>query len=371
MIDKERLLEEFFKLSAINAHSFEERKKTDYLTARLQSLGFSVQEDQAGSQYGGNAGNLYAYKEGELKGAPLLFSAHMDTVAPGNGIKASINEEGNIVSDGTTILGADDNSGLSAILEAIESIQQRKTKHRNLELLFTIGEEAYLKGSEVFDYEKIRAKQAYVLDLCGKVGTAAICAPTVLAFTVKITGKASHAGFAPEKGINAIEIASKIITRIKQGRLDEETTVNIGCINGGVSTNIVSEECIFRGEVRSLNNEKAQELMKHLEITAQEEVLRSGAKYQIDSNIGSIAYRIDENAQVIQNFEKTCRKLNVEPIKITTMGGSDNNNFALHGIDGIVLACAMEQVHSCQEYAQVEELEKITEIVYQLMTIEV
>jgi len=146
--------------------------------------------------------------------------------------------------------------------------------------------------------------------------------------------------------------------------------VNIGCINGGVSTNIVSEECIFQGEVRSLNNEKAQEQIKRIETISQEEALRSGAEYQIDCNIGCIAYRIEENAQVIRNFEETCRKLNIEPNRTITLGGSDNNNFALHGIKGIVLACAMEQVHSCQEYARVEELEKITEIVYHLMTIE-
>lgn len=368
LVKQERLLREFFCLTEINAHSFEEREKADYLKKRLIQLGFQVQEDDAGNFYNGNAGNLHAYKKGTIQGEPILFSAHMDTVAPGKGIKASIDEDGKIISDGSTVLGADDNAGLVSILEAITAIEENELQHRDVELLFTIGEEAYLRGSEVFDYTKIRATQGYVLDLSGKIGTAATQAPTLLSFTVRIQGRASHAGFAPEEGINAIQIAAKIIARLQQGRISEETTLNIGCIEGGMSTNIVSEECIFKGEVRSLRHADALEQIDLLKSLIEKETKKSQASYDMETSIGCIAYNIETNTDVIKRFEQVCQKLDLDMKLITTLGGSDNNNLVRHGIQGIVLACGMEQVHSCQEYTYIEELNKSAQVVLELMT---
>ncbi len=368
LVKQERLLREFFCLTEINAHSFEEREKADYLKKWLLQLGFQVQEDDAGNFYNGNAGNLYAYKKGTIQGEPILFSAHIDTVAPGNGIKASIDQNGKITSDGSTVLGADDNAGLVSILEAITAIEENSLHHRDVELLFTIGEEAYLRGSEVFDYTKIRATQGYVLDLSGKIGTAAIQAPTLLSFTVKIQGKASHAGFAPEEGINAIQIAAKIIAKLQQGRISEETTLNIGCMEGGMSTNIVSEECIFKGEVRSLRHVDALKQIDLLKSLIEEETKKSHASYDMVTSIGCIAYNIEKNTDVIKRFEQVCKKLDLDMTLITTLGGSDNNNLVRHGVQGIVLACGMEQVHSCQEYTYIEELNRSAQVVLELMT---
>lgn len=370
LVNQERLVNEFFHLTEISAHSFEEREKADYLKKRLIELGFQVNEDDAGNFYGGNAGNLYAYKKGKIPGEPILFSAHMDTVAPGDGIKASVLEGGKIISDGSTVLGADDNAGLISILEAITAIEENELRHRDVELLFTIGEEAYLRGSEIFDYTKIRATQGYVLDLSGKIGTAATQAPTLLSFIVKIQGKASHAGFAPEEGINAIQAAARIIAELQQGRIDEETTLNIGCIGGGTNTNIVSEECVFKGEVRSLSHTKALEQIDLLKNLIEEVTKKSQASYGLETSIGCTTYNIEKNADVIKRFEKVCQKLDLDMKLITTLGGSDNNNFAKHSIQGIVLACGMEQVHSCQEYTYIEELNKSAQVVLELMTSE-
>ncbi len=371
LVNKERLLKEFFILSGINAHSFEEREKADYLKSRLLELGFEVEEDNAGKFYNGNAGNLYAYKKGTMQGEPLLLSAHMDTVAPGNGIKPSMKENGLIVSDGSTVLGADDNAGLVSILEAFTVIKENQLQHRDVELLFTIGEEAYLKGSEVFDYHKVKAKQAYVLDLSGKIGTAAIKAPTLLSFTVTVQGKASHAGFAPEEGINAIQIASNVISRLQQGRLNDETTLNVGQIQGGISTNIVSEECVFMGEVRSLQHEEAQKQITILENLLKEVTKESHASYDIETKIGCISYSIESDSNVIKRFQQVCQTLDLDMKLITTLGGSDNNNLVKHGIQGIVLACGMEQVHSCQEYTDIKELLKSAQVVLELIKSEI
>jgi tripeptide aminopeptidase len=368
MVNKARLVEEFCSLAAVDALSYQEREIADRLKSSLEELGFDVKEDAAGKNYSGNAGNVYGYLPGEIEGAPLLFSAHMDTVAPGRNKRAIINEDGRITSDGSTVLGADDLSGIVAILEAIKTIKDLRLPHRSIEVLFTIAEEVYIKGSEVFDYTMLRAREAYVLDLSGPVGTAAIKAPTLVSFSVKIIGKASHAGFAPELGINAIATAAEVITGIRQGRIDEDTTVNIGLIEGGTSRNIVSDKCIFKGEIRSLNHEKALDEMIKVKDIIHNITIKYNAEQEVSTEFGCLAYEVDKEHQVVKNFEKSCIKAGCNMKLIETFGGSDNNNFLRHGITGIVIACGMNQVHSSSEYSHIDELIKCSKIVLELMT---
>ena len=186
--DEKRLIEEFKKLVSIDAISFQEREMADYLKDKLQELGFTVTEDDAGKHYNSNTGNLFAFKKGSIKGKPILFSAHMDTVEPGLNKKAIVLEDGKIISDGSTILGADDVSGIAAILEAVCVLTENQKEHRDIEVFFPIAEEVYLKGSEVFDHSVIQAKDAYVLDLCGPIGTAALQAPSLISFTLEVIG---------------------------------------------------------------------------------------------------------------------------------------------------------------------------------------
>lgn len=368
MVNRERIIKEFCRLVSIDSISYRERELGDAMTSALKELGFEVMEDAAGETYHGNCGNLYGFLPGKLKGDPLLFSAHLDTVEPGLGKKAVVQADGTITSDGTTILGADDLSGLVSILEAVRSIKEQGLPHRSLEVLFPIAEEVYLRGTEVFDFRKIKAKEAYVLDLDGPVGRAAIQAPTVLSFTVKIIGKASHAGFAPEQGINAIAIAAQAITGIKQGRIDEGTTVNIGTMEGGKARNIVSEECVLQGEVRSSQHEKAVAELALIEAVFREVTEEYQAKYEFETTIGCLAYQIDKEHPVITRFQRACEKINCPVELVSTFGGSDNNNFVKNGITGIVMSCGMNQVHSCKEYTHIDELERCTSILINLLT---
>jgi tripeptide aminopeptidase len=368
MVNKTRLTEEFCGLVSVDATSYREREMADVLIQKLTELGFEVEEDRAGEAIGGNCGNLYGYLKGELEGAPILLSSHMDTVVPGNGKKAVIHEDGTITSDGTTVLGADDLSGIAAILEAVRTIKELGLPHRSIELLFPVAEEVYILGSSRFDYHRIRAREAYVLDLDGPVGTAARKAPTLVSFMARIIGKASHAGFAPEQGIHAIAIAAEAITRMEQGRLDEETTVNIGLIEGGAARNIVPEECLLKGEVRSLSHEKAIREAEKLKTIFNETAAKHRAGCEFDITFGCYAYEISLSHPVICRFEKACEELHIPVKLIDTFGGSDNNNFVRNGITGIVLACGMNKVHSCQEYTTVEELERCSELVLKLMT---
>lgn len=369
-VNTERLMKEFINLVSIDSVSFQERDMADYLINQLNLLGYEVIEDNAGEHYNSNAGNLYAFKKGNIEGKPILFSSHMDTVEPGINKKALIHSNGKITSDGTSVLGADDMAGIAAILEALHIIKENELNHRDIELFFPIGEEAYLKGSEVFDYTKIQASEAYVLDLCGKIGTAALKAPTLISFTLEIFGKASHAGFEPEAGINSIQIASYIVSQIKQGQIDFETTVNIGTIEGGIATNIVPDYCKIRGEIRSFHHEKALNQVDNLEKLSQKIILQNNATYKLEKSVECYAYETNEKSEVVQRFIKACRQLNYKVSLTKTFGGSDNNNLVRNGINGIVIACGMEQVHTCNEYTNIKELIKSTRLLLQLMECE-
>lgn len=371
MINKDRMINEFIELVEIDAPSFGEREIADVLKLKLQDIGFQVIEDEAGKPYGSNCGNLYGYLEGTLQGESLLFSAHMDTVPPALGKKAILHSDGRITSAGDTVLGADDVSGLVSILEAIRSLRENNIPHRSIEILFPIAEEPYIKGSKIFDYSMIKSKEAYVLDLSGKVGRAAYTAPSIISFKAIIKGKASHAGFAPEEGIHAIAIAAKAISKMKFGRVDEDTTINIGTISGGEATNIVPEVCKLEGEVRGFSHEIAMGYLTELKTILENEATEAGANLEWEEFINCVAYKTDIHGKVAKRYIGACKKFGIEAEFVKTFGGSDHNSFAPHGIEGIVLSNAMNKVHSCEEYTEVDELVLSTELVREIMISEI
>ena len=342
-MNTDRLVRTFQELVSIDSPSFDERRMADELAGRLKELGFAVSEDGAGEYYGGTAGNLYAYREGTLPGEPLLFSTHMDTVEPARGKRAVLHGDGRIESGGDTVLGADCMAGTAALLEALAELKEEGKDCRSLELLFFIGEERHLRGSVVFDFSRVRAKESYILDLSGPLGRAANQAPTLVDFRIAVHGKAAHAGFAPEKGVHAIAAASRAVARMELGRVGQDMTVNIGHIEGGVkATNIVPDACFLMGEVRSYSHERALAQMKNIE-------------------------EVPESHPAVSRFRRACEKLGFPGVLEPTFGGSDQSNLSLHGIQGLVLASAMEQVHSCGEYTTVSGLETVAELVKLLM----
>lgn len=367
--DKERIRKEFEELVRIDSISFAEREMADRVKDKLLKLGFEVSEDEAGSRYGGNAGNIYGFLKGDLPGGPVLFSAHLDTVQPGTGKEAVDAEDGSgrITSKGDTILGADDVAGIVEILEGIRMVQEEGLSFRDVEVLFPIAEEVYIKGTEAFDFRKIRAEEAYVLDLGGPVGTAALQAPSLVSFRVTIDGRAAHAGFAPEEGINAIAAMGRAISKIRQGRIDEETTLNIGTISGGKATNIVSERCVCEGEIRSYSNRKALDMARELQTVFEDAAEEAGAACEAKFNVDLTAYKIEEGAAAVKHFIGACERLGITPKLTRTFGGSDNNNFAKHGINGIVLSCGMYEAHSVREYTTQQDLELGARLVAELI----
>ncbi len=352
---RKAIVRDFARLVSCDSVSFRERETADLLTDRLKSLGFTVTEDGAGSLYGGTAGNIYGICKGTLPGKPVLFSAHMDVVEPGTG-KQVHTEEGKLLSSGDTVLGADDINGILEILYGIQSILEEGRAHRDIEVLFTIGEEAYGKGASVFDYAPVQAREAYVLDMTGEIGQGAYKAPSIISFQAEVTGKAAHAGFCPEAGIHAIAVAAEIIRELPQGHIGEDTTFNIGTILGGTQNNIVPEKAVFTGEIRSYDHEKAMKLCRDTAGRVEEIAARYGAVGQFTQEVHLKAYATDLDSSCVRRFRETVEKLSLKPELVETFGGSDNNVFAEKGIAGLVLSCGMHNVHSTAEYTTEEEL---------------
>jgi tripeptide aminopeptidase len=369
LIQEKRVVQEFCELVSIDSLSFHERQMADILIQKCQELNIDIKEDDAGKHYQSHAGNLYASIPGTLEGEPLLFCAHMDTVEPGIAKKPIIKDR-KITSQGNTVLGSDDVAGIVAILESIRILKEHHIPHRTIEIIFPIAEEAYIKGSQVFDYTKIKSKQAYILDLSGDMGRASLQEPTLLSFQIEVIGKASHAGFSPEKGIHSIALTSQAITQIPQGRIDEETTVNIGKITGGTATNIIPESTIIEGEIRSFNHDKAIQAYEQITHIFKSIVNQHNAQLRTHHQIHLKAYKVSLDEPVVQRFINICHQLNVTPQLTKTLGGSDNNSFMQNGIKGIVLASGMNQVHTTNEYIYIDDLLLSIEMILSLMTSE-
>ncbi|MCR5459853.1 MAG: M20/M25/M40 family metallo-hydrolase [Acetatifactor sp.] len=374
-VNKDRILAEFFKLTSFDAPSYQEEGIAKYLKEKLKSLGLSVEEDDTKSKLleedasrTKTASNLYAYLKGT--GDPILFSSHMDTVNPGIGKKAILHDDGRITSAGNTVLGADDVSGLVSIIEALTVIQEKKIPHPDLEILFTVAEEPYCSGSRFIDYKKIKAKEGYVLDLTGPVGTAATAAPSILSLKIGVKGRAAHAGFNPEKGINALSIAADALANVRTGRVYENLTVNFGTISGGSGRNIVPEAIWIEGEIRCLEHEKAL-----CEADLIREIFEKAAKkyggaieFGLTEHIRS--YGISKRKNVVKRFLSAAKEVTTleHPETITTYGGSDANRLNEHNVDTIVIANAMENSHGTDEYTTAAELTRSAELTLRLMT---
>lgn len=359
MIDQNRLFKTFMELCAIDSEPTGERLMADRLIEKLTGLGFKVVEDDSGSRIGGNAGNLYARLEGTTAGEALLFSCHMDRVAPGVGVKPSI-EGDYFVSDGTTVLGADDASGLAAILEAVTALQQAGRAHPAIELVLTVAEELSLLGSRQFDTSPVSSRTGFVLDASGDVGEIVLQAPEHLKFSAVFQGVAAHAGFNPEHGISAIQIAAAAISRMELLRIDSDTTANLGSITAVGPTNIVQNRCELKGEVRSLVPEKARSHMETLADAMKGAAAEYGGSVTIETAVSYRAYRLPEDSAPVLRAARAAAEIGV-PVRFkSTGGGSDANHFNARGLPTVVLSCGYEKVHTTEERLPLKQLLLLT-----------
>ncbi len=350
-INKERLINTFIELIKVNSPSFGEHAIGELLSAKLRSAGFSVTAQDYGASF-----NLVGFKEGTNRDAPpLILSAHMDTIEPTEGITFSI-ENGMIKTTGPTILGADDKGAIAQILEALLVVQEQGIAHGGIEIIFTSVEEKGLLGARNLDFASIRGRHAIVLDSSGSVGKLIVAAPTHITYEMRISGKAAHAGIEPERGISAIRVASRIITEIPDGRIDPETTANIGIIKGGTATNVVPQEVVVNGELRGHSAKKIEQTKIEIFGTARQIAEHSDARISITEHEEYKAYTIDRESPFLLYLGGVLQKCDLSPAYTVTGGGSDANIFNQRGIQAINISTGMQKVHSTEEFITIRDL---------------
>jgi tripeptide aminopeptidase len=357
MINKDRVINEFLELVKIDSETGHEREIADFLTEKLKSLGLEVIEDDAGQKIGGSAGNLIAFLRSKKEGPTVLFSAHMDTVKPGKGVVPVI-ENDIIRSQGDTILGADDKSGIVAILEMLRVIQEEKINHVPIQVIFTIAEEGVLFGAKNLNPANIKGDFAYILDSNGSAGNIVIEGPAQNHINITVKGKKAHAGLSPEEGVSAIQVAARGLARMKLGRIDEETTANIGIIKGGIANNIIPDKVEMDGEARSLNREKLDKQTEHMVECLEKACQELGGEFTTKIELVYPEIKLNEQEQVVKIAMEAANNLGF-PVTLTkTGGGSDANILNGYGIPTANLGCGMENVHTSDEFITVENLIK-------------
>lgn len=362
-----RLVNEFLELVQIDSETKHEEKIAPILMQKLEALGFYVFQDDAHTRNGHGAGNIIATLKGTLDVEPIYFTVHMDTVVPGVGVKPEIREDGYIYSDGTTILGADDKAGMAALFEMARRLKEQNIEHGTIQFIITAGEESGLAGAKELDPSLIQAKMGFAVDSDGEVGGIVIAAPFQAKIETKIFGKTAHAGVAPEKGISAITLAAKAIAKMNLGRIDEETTANIGRFEGGKATNIVCDEVYILAEARSIDKEKLDAQVKHMRETFEKVTESLGGRAEVEVKLMYPGFSVNESDRVVQIAMQAVQNVGREARLGISGGGSDANVIAGFGIPTVNLSVGYEEIHTTNERMPIVELEKLADLLVEIV----
>ena len=378
MIDKARLKERVLELVRIDSLSRKERAIALRLKEILEALGGVVFMDDAGSAVGGEVGNLVAHFDGNVEGAEaMLLSAHMDTVAPGEGVTPVV--DGDVIrSDGTTVLGGDDKSGLAIILEVLQAVREEEVPHGHIDVVFTICEEVGLLGAKNLDLGLVRAKTGLVLD-SDSIGFLITKAPAVNHLEFEVHGLEAHAGICPERGISAIQVAARGIAAMRLGRIDEDTTANLGLVSGGTAVNIVPNRVMLTGEVRSHDEEKLERQTQAMVACLQDAA--AGATLELDGRLHetrvesriSRAYdRMDvsDETAIVQRVHEAARNLGLAVDTVAKGGGCDANVLNKRGLQVANLASGMRDIHTVHEWLDVNDLVTAARIIHEVVRLE-
>ncbi|MFD2679607.1 tripeptidase T [Bacillus seohaeanensis] len=364
MINNDRVLNEFLELVQIDSETKYETEIAGILKKKFTDLGVEVYEDDTKDVTGHGAGNLVCTLQGTKEGVDTIyFTSHMDTVVPAKGVKPEVKDDGYIYSDGTTILGADDKAGLATMIEAIKVLKENNISHGTIQFIITAGEESGLVGAKALDSSLVKAKYGFALDSDGKVGNIIVAAPTQAKVKATILGKTAHAGVAPEKGVSAITIASKAISKMPLGRIDEETTANIGRFEGGQATNIVCDRVDVLAEARSLVSEKMEAQVEKMKNAFETTASEMGGKAEVDVQVMYPGFKFGEGDEVVEVAKRAAEKIGRPSELLTSGGGSDANVIAGFGVPTVNLAVGYEEIHTTNERMPVEELVKLSELV--------
>jgi tripeptide aminopeptidase len=358
----------FTELASVPSPPGDERAVADRVGSYLEDLGLHVSEDDAGSRIGSNAGNLYARVEATDAGTPLFLCAHLDTVPPEAGIDPVL-EDGVIRNAAGTILGADNKSAVAVMLEATRRILSENRPHGGLELLFTPMEETGLHGAAAFDQERLHARIGYVYDQAAPIGEVILGAPYAHSMEVKIHGRAAHSGMYPEEGRSAIAAAAKAIADFKLGRVDEESSANVGLISGGTAGNIVPEWCSFLAEARSHDPQKLADLVREMLEAATFAASLEDCQVETEVHKSYNGYRFKRDDNAVRIASSALERSGFEPSYTLSGGAADANVFNERGLACVNLANGMAEIHTPGEHIAVADLERMVDVTLALVDV--
>lgn len=357
--DSERLLETFLELVRIDSPSREERALAEYCAAALAAEGCTVRYDSSDAVTGSDVGNLIAELPG-TNGQVLVLSCHLDCVEPCRGVSPVI-EDGVVRSAGETILGADDKAGLAAAIQTVRRVAEW-TERPTVRCVFTVQEEIGLRGAKELAAQDVEGDVCLVLDAAGEPGGIVIAAPTHYTFDAVFLGKAAHAGVEPEKGVSAISMAASAISRMPLGRLDADTTANVGSIRGGSATNVITPEVQLTGECRSLDAEKVEQVRDSMNEAMLQAAEAAGGSVRVEWNLEYRGFSVGEDSDVYRMVSAACVELGIEPVAMRTGGGSDANIISALGVPTLALSSGMSGVHGVGEHIAVRDIEALADI---------
>ena len=356
--ERERLLADFVRYCEIESPSGRERGMADALTADLRGLGLEVEED--------DSTNLLARIAGPEDAPTVLLCAHMDTV-PLDGPVEVVSVNGLLTNRHEAILGADNKAAIATIMGAVRRIVRQGKPAAGVEILFTTGEERALEGAKAFDKSRLRSDFGYVFDHATAIGEIVLASPTYYSLKARFKGKAAHAGIRPEVGHNAIAAASRAIAAMRIGRIDPQTTANVGRIEGGTAANVVAERCLVELETRSLDDVRAGETVS--EMVDALAGAASDSECDVETSVERLfqSYRLPRTAPAVEVAAAALRDSDIEPVYITTGGGSDANVFIQAGLPVVNLANGTERNHQPDESVTVEALETMLDVTIALL----
>jgi tripeptide aminopeptidase len=361
------LLDLFLELCAIQSPPGDERVVADRVGAYLTDLGLDWDEDYAGSAIGSNTGNIYCrLPGGEGGGTPIFLCAHLDTV-PLDGSLEPYVDDGVVRNAGRTILGSDNKAAVAVMLEATRLIVREGRRHAGVELLFTPKEEVGLQGAGAFDHTRLVARTGFVYDQAAPIGEIVLGSPYARTLDLRFHGRAAHAGMAPEEGRSAIAAASRAIADFRLGRLDGETSANVGVVTGGTGRNVVPEWCSFEAEVRSHDERKVTEIVREMLETSAFAASLSECELESDVKTSFPGYRFRESDPIVALAARALRRAGFEPSYALSGGGADANVFNAAGLDCLNLANGMTEIHTPDEHIAVSDLDAMVEVTLALV----
>jgi tripeptide aminopeptidase len=363
----ERLTELFLMLARLRGPSRQERLVANAVAECLEGMGIAVQEDDTASAIGGDTGNIWCTVPGKGAGPCIAFGAHLDTVEPSDALDPFLDAEGVFRNSRRTILGGDDKAAIAAVLHATELIRASGVPFPSYELFFTVCEEQGLVGAKHFSKDALRSPFAAVLDSSGPVGGIVVKAPSNRSLRATFRGHAAHAGVEPERGRSAIQAAAKAVAAMHLGRLDAETTANVGVIHGGIATNIVPELCEIEGECRGHDEERLARVAADMVDAVHDAAAQTNVDVDVELVDEFRAFALTGRSAVVRLAKAAVSALGLEPRLLTAGGGSDANVLNARGLPTVNLDAGMMRVHGPDEYLALEELKRLCSLVLQMI----